>query len=49
MDVLVADAERPLRFQRLDERQQEMFIANELLELHHGGVVIGARPRQTTL
>jgi len=45
----VADAERSLRFQRFDEGQQEMFIADELLELHHSRVVIGPRSRQTTL
>lgn len=38
--LLVANAKIPLRLERLDESEQEMFIANELLELHHGRIVI---------
>ena len=47
--LLVADAERLLRFERVDERQQEMFVANQLFELHHGRIVVGARSGQTPL
>ena len=47
--ILVADAKVPLRFQRLDKGEQEMFVANELLELHHGRIVVGSRSGQTAL
>lgn len=48
-DLLIADAEISLRFERLDEREQKVFVANELLELHHGRIVIGPRSRQSSL
>ena len=47
--ILVADAKVPLRFQRLDKGEQEMFVANELLELHHGRIVVSSRSGQTAL
>ena len=48
-NLLVADGEGPLRLERLDEREQKMLVANELLKLHHRGVVVGSGTRQTAL